>query len=437
MIEFWKSARSNIERIIFSLALLFLPTQFGRHFWPSFAYVHGVRVDYLSPTIYTTDVLIVFLFILHFSHELHFKNFINKKLSPPFLFALLFLLMTILFSQVPILGILYLCKLAELLFFGWYSATVFRTQKSAIFFLFSAGILFESLLTIAQYFNQGSLGGVFYFLGERLYSGTTPGVANASMSGQLTLRPYGTFSHPNVLAGYLVIAMTLLLGLWNHLPRRKNVLLFAIFFFGTIALFLTLSRVAILLWVLLLFFLFLKQLYPVVVKKRLFIVSFLVTGFFVLLSSMMLPFVLPRFFETSLSDESVTLRLSLAKDAITMIFTHPFLGVGPHNFLVALPSYEQNARTVFTLQPVHNIFLLIGAETGYIGLVISLLFVISLCSRLWKKYKVSYVSEKQFLLFLSITLSEIIVLGMFDHYFLTIQQGQLLSTMVIGFITAY
>src|SRR5260221_12343343 len=50
---------------LFFLILLLLPTQFGRHFWPSFSFVLGQRVDYLTPILYLTDILIVLFVILN------------------------------------------------------------------------------------------------------------------------------------------------------------------------------------------------------------------------------------------------------------------------------------------------------------------------------------------------------------------------------------
>ena len=49
----------KIHRILFFLLLLLLPVQLGRHFWPEFALVFGIRIDYLSPTIYLTDLLVI------------------------------------------------------------------------------------------------------------------------------------------------------------------------------------------------------------------------------------------------------------------------------------------------------------------------------------------------------------------------------------------
>ena len=55
---------NNIQRLLFFALILGIPTQFGRHFWPDFSFVSGVRVDYLSPTLYVTDILIFLIFAL-------------------------------------------------------------------------------------------------------------------------------------------------------------------------------------------------------------------------------------------------------------------------------------------------------------------------------------------------------------------------------------
>ena len=49
---------------VFLLFILLLPTQTSLHFWPDFAYVFGIRVDYLAPAIYLTDIVLFVLFAL-------------------------------------------------------------------------------------------------------------------------------------------------------------------------------------------------------------------------------------------------------------------------------------------------------------------------------------------------------------------------------------
>ena len=53
----------KLYQLLFSLLILLLPTQLGRHFWPSYSFVFGLKVDYLSPTLYLTDIFLVLTLI--------------------------------------------------------------------------------------------------------------------------------------------------------------------------------------------------------------------------------------------------------------------------------------------------------------------------------------------------------------------------------------
>ena len=420
----------KFEKVIFYLILLFLPTQIGKHFWPDFSMVLGIRVDYLSPTLYFTDVLILILFILtlakskfsifnfQFLMKSKFKNF-NIKNSfqiSNFKFQIslfmIFLITGILMSKSPVLGLYGLLKIIEFGFFGFYTANYLRGKTQSIYGLiticFVIGIFFESLLGIAHYLNQGSIGGILYFFGEREFSQSTPGIANASINGELMLRPYGTFPHPNVLAGYLVIAMAITISnIKYQISNIKKTFYFSAFIIGTIALFLTMSRVAILIWILFLF----AKIYSAFKYKFLSLLTLF--GF---LSIILLSPLSQRFINVSPMDQSVQLRKELVQISFTMIKRNPLFGVGLNNFLVNTASY---------LQPVHDIYLLIAAQIGIVGLLMFLWFI----GKTFKKIKNQKSKIKNFKF---ITLSIILILGLFDHYFLTIQQGQLLFSFILG-----
>ncbi|MEK7450510.1 MAG: O-antigen ligase family protein, partial [Patescibacteria group bacterium] len=131
-----------------------------------------------------------------------------------------------------------------------------------------------------------------------------------------------------------------------------------------------------------------------------------------------------RFMNLNLSDESIVQRESLIRSSISMINDHPIFGVGLNNFLVNLPAYQKAFSPTFYLQPVHNLFLLIASETGIIGLGFSLWFIFATYQRIINQ---SLIHNSLFII-----LSSVLVLGMFDHYFLTLQQGQLLLALVFG-----
>ena len=400
--ESWLSGPAR--KFIFYLLLLFLPTQFGKHFWPDFSYVLGIRVDYLSPTLYFTDILIGTLFVLWIFSKGKFQisNFKFLIKSQVLIYELIFafFLVGIGLSKSPPLGFYGLVKLLEFVFFGFYTAAHFKDlKKETVLILFSAGILFESLLSIFQFLNHGSLQGIFYFFGERIFNSQTPGIANASLGGALVLRPYGTFSHPNVLAGYLVVVMTLIAGrIMNQELRIKKIALGLILTIGTAALLLTLSRVAVFVWVIICVFCLLRKF---MIQNSYFIILFAAALLFL---GMVTPLG-SRFVDLRLTDEAVVQRGALINNSLAMVKEHSVFGVGLNNFIINLPLHEK-------IQPVHNIFLLIASETGLVGLGFFAWF-------LYKTYKRIMIHNSLFII-----LSSILILGMFDHYPLTLQQGQ-------------
>lgn len=406
----------RLRQNLFFLLLLLLPLQLGRHFWPNWTQVLGIRIDYLSPTLYLTDVLLFFLF-LFYSPRLCFliKNYCFKKrlLFLGFFVVLLGIVFGILGSQNVAVGFYKLVKWGETAFFVFYLSQEIKEgyQVKKIVFLLSLGVVFESLLSLGQFLKQGSLGGLFWWFGERTFSGQTPGIAQASLEGTLLLRPYGTFPHPNVLAGYLVVTIVLLLGVFYR-QRAGKVIKWLAVGLGGLALFFTFSRAAWLIGLLAI------ALILVVQKKWLLL---FLTGFFLLLE---LGFIWPRFQSLLGTDRSSwQKREELNIAAFKMIKDSPVFGVGLGNFLVELPNYYQEREAVRFLQPAHNFYLMLGAETGLFGLGTFLGFLLLTFKRLLKK---------QSSLTLLVALSAIFSLSFFDHYFYTLWQGQLLAALVFG-----
>ena len=136
-----------------------------------------------------------------------------------------------------------------------------------------------------------------------------------------------------------------------------------------------------------------------------------------------------RFFDIKTTDESVVKRQELINDSFTMIKSNPIFGVGLNNFLVELPSVHKQTNNVFYLQPVHNIYLLILTQTGMIGLAFFTWFIFKTFKRL--KFENSFHPDRIGIKFQILFIA--LALGLFDHYFLTLQQGQLLFSFALGF----
>lgn len=453
-LDFISDFKLKIENYIFYLLILFLPTQLGKHFWPDFSFVAGLRIDYLSPTVYFTDVLVGALFILWFSRTFKerlsgkskIKSHTFDKLSTGkskiqfkiqnykffwiWLFCICYLLSIIVFSEEILKGLYFALKILEMAFVGYYSAKFagIKSNLKNIIAILSIGVLLESVLAIAQFVKQGSIGGVFYFLGERSFTGATPGIANASLNGELVLRPYGTLPHPNVLAGYLLVSMSLIFFLAGFQKQEKTLGIkhkfqsvvsrqwpVAVLLLGSISLLLTMSRVVIMLWILILSFFFFKK-----INLKVFFIGAIATITLLLLSP-----VGTRFTQVVLTDEAIVQRLNLINASVEMISSSPLFGVGFGNFIPTLAQISGPLTVSTYLQPVHNIFLLVAAETGLIGLGFFVWFLEKTYIRI-KKQELR-IKELSMIVF-----GVVLVTGLFDHYWLTLQQGQMLLAVVIG-----
>lgn len=371
------------EKTLLFLTLLFLPTQLGRHFWPQFSYVYSLQIDYLSPVIYFWDLLVIFLlavFILQ-----------GKKINK---LALNLFLLFILTSSLSLMPSGFVRQEQYLIagLFGVYIASIDIKKYFSIFFIStSTAIIFESFLSIGQFLSGHTLG--FWILGERTFSISTPAIAKFDFQGLQFLRSYGTFPHPNVLAGFMVISVLLLFSI----KQKINY----IYWLAAAVILLTASRVAMIagFFVCVLFF------------PRKYLIWLL---FLALIIS---PFLYERFSSLFNFDSLAFFRREdLAGIALNLFSKSPLTGIGLNNFIPAGADQLLVGPSRF-LQPVHNIFLLQLSETGILGLI-GLIVLIG----------IPFVRNKS----MRVVWLVIIFLGMFDHYFLTLPQGYRLLFLVWG-----
>ncbi len=353
--------------------------------------VLGRRVDYLSPTLHLTDILIFFLLISWGVDVLRHRRKVAKSFIFGFIGIVIAAFINVRLAVNPMAAFCAWVKVLEFAFLGCYIYTT-RPERRRILFLLSWSVLYSSLVAIGQFLLQKSVGGPLWLLGERTFTLDTPGIARADFAGREILRAYGTFPHPNVLGGFLAITLPMILGgIQKRASNMGREFYGLVMTLGVIALILTLSRSAI-------------TLFAVVVSWQLWKMK---KAFFFLPLLMLIT--LPYLW----TDESFVVRNQLNDAAIQMVLSHPVFGVGLGNFLVELPTYLPT-RTIYFLQPVHNIYLLLLSEVGALG-VMGIFWI------LWRIRK-----HIEF----SVALGTIAILGLVDHYFLTLQQGQLLLTIV-------
>ncbi|MBX4206109.1 O-antigen ligase family protein, partial [Candidatus Microgenomates bacterium] len=147
----------------------------------------------------------------------------------------------------------------------------------------------------------------------------------------------------------------------------------------------------------------------------------------IFLLSLSLPLVSKYLVQNYKFEESIQKRLELNIVSGALISQKPLLGVGLGNFIPASSQvYRQKGgglikNVSWFLQPVHNIFILVLVETGIVGIII---FYLVICKAILNKG-------------LALLLLSIVFSGMTDHYWLTLQQNQLLLAIVIGIIFSF
>ncbi len=389
---------SNFNQVLLFLFIFLLPTQLGKHFFFPFSYLSGIRVDYLAPTLYLTDILVLLLLLLNYKTVFDF--FKNKTL----LTFLLFLLLPVGLALVPQIAIYRYIKIVELLIiFAIFSKT--KLNIRAVFFGFFFSTLLQAFLVILQLVNKHSLQGIFYFLGERYATLSMSGIAKASLQGVELLRPYGTFSHPNSLAGFFLLVYALFLSSKTKTnPLIKNLLIFS----SAFIVFLSFSKIAILTLILI------TVVYLVFSWRK-------INCKFCLWSRIIIFTFLGLIFISAQTDpNSIQKRVELLQNSLAVISTYPATGVGLGNYIVA---QAKIAKQFFVLtQPVHNIFLLLISEVGiFLGSAIIIFLVAKFREHLKSLVIVSCILV-------------IVSTGLFDHYWLTLQQNWLLLGVVFGLL---
>lgn len=391
----------RIKNILLFLFLFFLPTQLGKHIFFDFSYIFGIRIDYLAPTIYITDILAAILIITYRKHVL--TLFQNKRF---FIFCFLISL-SIFFSTLIPISLYRFVKIFELLAL----LIIFKKvtiKPGVVLWGFFAGVIVQTVLVILQFLSKQSLQGVFYWLGERMFILSTPGVAKASLEGVEILRPYGTFSHPNSLGGfYLLVYVFFLFSKIEFRPTFvKNILLFC----STLLIFFSFSKSSLLVFIIVnILFVFFN------IRKS--------TCSFCLLSRVFGLIVLGLFFTTATADpNSLGKRVELIEWSLALIAARPLFGVGPGAFVYAAQNFKSMYPYV-SPQPVHNIILLLISELGLIGGTVALFNMVAFIA----KYR-------NHLVFIACILV-ILATGMTDHYWISLQQNWILVGVLLGVLT--
>jgi len=388
--------------------------------------------------VYATDILLVILFGFWFVRSVTQKGstrFILRK-HDYFLFAFIVIsAISIKNTSALYLSGYHFLKLVEFVLFYFYLKTYVmqRFNFSGSLLALIAGGTFQAVIAIVQFLKQSDIG--LRLLGEGLLDPQMRGVAVFyNLVGDKVMRAYGTNPHPNILAAYLFLTIFVFyyFTLYN---KKKNwtYVAYALMLFG---LFFTFSRTIIFLWVfgytlrtLIIFsqkklrdIFWGKDLY----RKKLIYITAVTLLVMVIFSFFFWQEALSRV-QLSPQDEAVQLRIFYNKESIKSGITLFGAGIGNfvNWFMETTPGLSR-----YTYQPVHNIYLLIYAETGMLGIISFGLFLVFLIRNFILRTRFRLLYQYSFL----ILVSSFLVIGLFDHFLWTLQQGRFIFWTVLALL---
>jgi len=365
----------------------------------------GMRVDYLSPTLYLVDVV----WGLWMMTKLRIKK---PKLTFENMLVMLFVVMNVLVAENKWVAIYKWLRIGQ-----WVvTFKIIKNSKLKINNLLKGiipvWIVVESLLGLAQVVKGGSLQGIFYWLGERSFDFSGIGVAQLSVAGNGLVRAYGTFSHPNSLAGFLLVCLIW----WSK--YKKNLWWWVVFWLGVVGILVTGSRTV---WVLGITAILVNS-YKLIVNswKKYTGFCLVFTGFTMIVLGIIGANYRISEFVSGWDSDSLAKRVNLNMVGMKMWQENFFLGVGVGNFIVRLPDY-QNQSGFYWWQPIHNIFLLTGVEMGMLGVVLITKFLI---------FNLEFLIKRKNYFILGV----ILMTGMLDHYWITLPQNSWLLAVVLALL---
>ncbi|OGH65741.1 MAG: hypothetical protein A3J66_04010 [Candidatus Magasanikbacteria bacterium RIFCSPHIGHO2_02_FULL_47_14] len=352
--------------------------------------IDGVKWEYLTQGIYATEILLwvsVVLFLVWFTHRLRsFRqeglHSIRQLWSPDRFFVLACLAFVVysffssLWSPIPEVARQHALWALEatLLFFMLIAGPL---SPRGGFLCMIGGAAVQGLLAIYQFLMQTTFSFKWFGLVYHPVWQAGTSVVSSPDIGRWS-RAYGSFPHPNMLGGYLAIAIILCVVLFLVQKKQSDqgaYLRVAKFFLPiiTAGLFFSFSRSA---WIAtgFAFAAFIYGMSTQPARRH----GLFFTGIFVvmfgILSIIFSPLLATRFDPAVSVQESrsVSERTTGYVQAVNLWKQRPWFGVGIGQYTVAQHLANPTAP-VFLLQPVHNVPLLLITELGIVGA--ALLFV--------------------------------------------------------------
>jgi putative inorganic carbon (HCO3(-)) transporter len=319
-------------------------------------------------TISLIDIPLIALYLLWLFENLnHQKKSINwfPAFTVPFFGFISISLLSLLQANYVELGLFQILLLIKRFLLVFYIANQVNDERTVKWILIALflGCLLQSGIGLAQYMKGGKIG--LYLLGER------PDDIDLLSTGAFEnlARVTGTFWHSNGFAFYLQMIIPLGIGvilLGSNGTYRISISILMIF--GFIVLILTLSRGAWLSFIVSILYLVWHYLKRIRVKISSLFPRLLVAMIILLLAALLFG---STIYDRFVIDDygSAESRVPMMKTALNIISHHPIIGIGINNYAETMIQYDVTGNDFSLYRPVHNLFLLIAAESGLIGLI--------------------------------------------------------------------
>lgn len=433
--------RDRIANIIFLATIFFLPWQ-TRWIYASLT-IGGEAWEYGKLSLYAAELLLLVVFCLRAQNDRSYKSHVTDRTYKPFVLCAAALLISFLFATNFWLSV---AALPHFLFAFLLFALIAdeRTRVKSVAVAFVAGLAIPSLLGWFQLLSGWSP--AFSWLGLAERSNMTLGDAVVGL-GIRWLRAYGSYPHPNVFGGALVVGLLTWGWAWiSFVSTQKRffcVAWLAVGFLLSATLVITFSRSAILgfllaaalgvCWII-------RQsscrpetdfCHPEAGGRRIsqtfFLPSIVVTLSFIIVASLFHSQLFSRIVPDSRMEQlSISEREQGYRLAGRVIQTSPITGVGIGGYTAALADIVPGKPWWF-YQPVHNIFLLALAEVGMIGFVLFGIVDFYACRALWRSRRLSVG------IFGAMMAVSLLIPALFDHYLWSMWPGLSLTAFAAGF----
>lgn len=406
--------------VLFLMAVFFLPWQ--TQMILTTATVSGEPSAYGVFGIYVVEAMIVFAFFLR--GRRHTVPQI-RRINQAFYFFLATAFFSLGFTQVEWVGWFQMVHLVSAAMF-FSLLTDDRTRIHQVLALFLLGLIVPVLFGWYQVLHGSSPASTLFGMGSK--DAATPGVAVVESETSRLLRAYGTFPHPNVFGGYIAFGIVALAWLSRFMRSRRQLAgaLFASVLLGATFI-VTFSRSAWLSLLVACLFLIAFMLWQRRIPPRR-AIPVMALGLASILSTIIVfhSQVFSRFDPSQrLEVISIEERASQYQMFGEVFATAPLFGVGPSAYTFILERLDPG-YPVWSYQPIHNMYLLILAELGLIGILAlgySIFTINPFANASLREAGTLFACAIGILLF---------VIGLFDHYLWTLWPGLALASVTLA-----